>query len=92
MRRIKNLSALNKSRNDNNAIIQRNSNQQRKMKNQPAKNINKGMTFTVLQGDKFMRIKSTSNDLKSSKNESIAKVIYYKCENFEHYKEFRECS
>ena len=39
-----------------------------------------------------MRIKSTSNDLKSNKNEFATKVIYYKCENFGHYKEFRECS
>ena len=39
-----------------------------------------------------MRIKSTSNDFKSNKNEFVAKVICYKCENFEHYKKFRECS
>ena len=39
-----------------------------------------------------MRIKLTNNDLKSNKNEFAAKIIYYKCGNFGHYKEFRKCS
>ena len=30
------------------------------------------------------------SDLKSNKNEFITKIIYWKYENFEHYKEFRE--
>ena len=37
-----------------------------------------------------MRIKLINSDFKSSRNEFATKVIYYKCENFEHYKEFRE--
>ena len=49
------------------------------------------MSLAALQNNKFMRIKSTNNDFKSSRDEFVAKVIYYKCENFEHYKEFREC-
>ena len=39
-----------------------------------------------------MRTKSTNNDLKLSRDEYITKVIYYKYENFEHYKKSRECS
>ena len=49
------------------------------------------MTFTTSQDDKFMRIKLTNNDFKSSRDEFVIKIIYYKCENFEHYKEFRKC-
>ena len=50
------------------------------------------MTFTTSQNNKFMRIKSTSNDFKSNKNEFAAKIIYYKYGNFEHYKKSRESS
>ena len=48
------------------------------------------MTFTVSQDNKLMRIKSTSSDFKSNKNEFITKIICYKCGNFEYYKKFRE--
>ena len=48
----------------------------KKAKNQFTKNINKEMTLATSQNNKFMRIKSTNNNLISNRKKVSAKIIY----------------